>query len=408
MIDSDKFVTNNMVSITNDMSSVWKGYASSELSLSFETALNEMTTVKQQIVSFDSALALLETYKEKERAIKDYEEKISYEETHPSLESTEEYTENGQTKTVTVYVVNQELIDSYRASIAILEQEKLDIKTQILDIFTSITGIEASDSSAADFSIPADELSYEDALELANKFGVPVEYVIGLHLHADYEIGDRLIPEGINPDIIHYAGPNGYPILIDGVEDFGDYYRADAPERGTYFIKTAENNSAVGGGREYNIGGCPITYGEFEGNNTYWTYYGPICQGDVLGMDAAPIQCTSTDLYPCDDGLYRDKDGYIVLAGTPYINQFYDGQKVNFEANGGLEYEEAFVVTPFGLGRFYDHAACKVPDGIYVDFYMNDGYESNNVAQTEAGRKLRENAVSGYESSNLYWQDMIH
>lgn len=409
MMDSDKFVTNNMVSITNDMGTVWNGYASSELCLSFETAINEMNNVKQQIVSFDNALALLETYKEKEILIKDYEDKISYEQEHPSLESTEEYIENGQTKSRTVYVVNQSLIDSYRASITTLEQEKQDIRTQIEGIFASITGVEMDESSSTSFSIPAGELSYDDALVLADKLGVPVEYVIGLHLHADYQIGDRLIPEGINPDIIHYAGPNGYPILIGGVEDFGDRYRADAPERGTYFIKMAENNSVVGAGREYNIGGWPITYGEFEGRNTYWTYYGPICQGDVLGMDAAPIQCTSTDLYPCDDGLYRDKDGYIVLAGTPYINQFYqDGQTVNFEANGGLEYEESFVVTPFGLGRFYDHAACKVPDGIYVDFYMNDGYESNNVAQTEAGRKLRENAVSGYESSNLYWQDMIH
>lgn len=409
MINSDKFVVDNLTSTKSSMEAVWKGYASSELGSSLGQAIDEMSKVKEQIVSFDSALALLDIYKEKDALIRDYQTKIDQEQTYPSLTSTEEYVENGVKKTRTIFVVNQSLIDSYNASIATLEQDKVGIKSQILDILSSITGIDMGESSTSQFTIPENELSYEDALVLADKLGVPVEYIVSLHLHADYQIGDRLIPEGINPDIIHYAGPNGYPILIGGIEDLGDSYRADAEERNTWFMKYASQYSAVGGGREYNIGGWPITYGEFEGNETYWTYYGPICQGDVLGVDAAPIQCTSTDLYPCDDGLYRDKDGYIVLAGNPYKNQFFiDGKTVNYEANGGLEYEDTFVVTPFGLGRYYDNAACQVPNGNYIDFYMNDGYESNNVAQTEAGRKLRESAVEGYESSGLYWQDMIH
>lgn len=265
-----------------------------------------------------------------------------------------------------------------------------------------------NNSFSIDFNIPENELSYDDAVALAEKLQVPVEYIISLHLHEGYEIGDRLIPKGITPDVIHYAGENGFPVLIDGIKKNGDSYKADAPERNTYFNKNAENFSVVNGGSEYNIQGWPITFGETEGKDIYWTYYGPISQGKVLNQDAAPIQCTDTDLFPCDDGHYRDKDGYIVIAGTPYVNQFYDGVHVDYEANGGLDYEDTFVVTPFGLGRFYDHTAIKVQGGIESDFYINDGYESNNIAQTKYGKRLRESAVERYESLNLYWNDMIH
>ena len=53
MINSEKFIADNLISTKSDMESVWKGYASSELCLSLDEAITEVTKVKQQIESFD-------------------------------------------------------------------------------------------------------------------------------------------------------------------------------------------------------------------------------------------------------------------------------------------------------------------------------------------------------------------
>ena len=76
MINSDKFVVDNLTSTKSSMEAVWKGYASSELGSSLGQAIDEMSKVKEQIVSFDSALALLDIYKEKDALIRDYQTKI--------------------------------------------------------------------------------------------------------------------------------------------------------------------------------------------------------------------------------------------------------------------------------------------------------------------------------------------
>ena len=418
MVDSEKFKINSIQSIKKEMETTWSGYASEELCSSLGITIQSIAKIKLQLNNFDGALALLEKYKEKKAEIDVYKGAIEDERANPSLLSTEEYLENGKKKTVTVFVVNQKLIDEYNGKIIILKEEKLAIKTKIETILASITGVELSNASPNGYTIPAGELSYEDALELSIKLCVPVDYIIGLHLHEGYQLGDRLIPEGINPDVIHYAGPNGYPILIDGIKDLGDGYDISAEERGkgNWFRKKAENYSVVGAGREYDIKGWPITFGELEINynyngkvgDVYWTWYGPKSQANILNQEDGSIRCTP-DFYPCDDGFYRDKDGYIVLAGNPYINQFDEiTGKIDFSKNGGLEYEEVFIVTPFGLGRFYDNTEQTVPNGISADLYRNDGHESNTVAQTEAGKRLRETAVADYESLGLYWNDMIH
>ena len=414
MVNSDKFKSNNLTWIKNNMVSTWSGYASDELCTSLGNAITEIEQIKTQINTFDKALSILEKYKKNKIAIANYERLILFEEKNPSLQTTETYIENGFSKTRTVYVVDNNKIKKLQGFRDDLVDENKLLKTEIEGLLASITGVDSNDVS--EISIPKGELSYEDALELANILCVPVDYIIGLHLHEGYQLGDRLIPEGINPDVIHYAGPNGYPILIDGIKYIGDNYTADAKERGTYFIKTKDKFSVVGAGREYDIKGWPITFGELDINynyngkvgDVYWTWYGPKSQANILNEEDGSIRCTP-DFYPCDDGFYRDKDGYIVLAGNPYINQFDEiTGEIDFSKNGGLEYEEVFIVTPFGLGRFYDNTAQTVPNGISADLYRNDGHESNTVAQTEAGKRLRETAVADYESLDLYWNDMIH
>ena len=123
MIKADKLVTDNLVSINGDMNSVWKGSASTELCSSLDSSTDDMNTAIGQIAIYNTALSLLEIYQEKVSQIKDYEALIAYEEANPSLKTTEELLENGKTFSITVYVVNQALIDSYKACIAQLEKE---------------------------------------------------------------------------------------------------------------------------------------------------------------------------------------------------------------------------------------------------------------------------------------------
>ena len=377
-----------MMSVYNlDFNSIWKSQASEKLLTSLDDLMNKMETERSNLTTFANAIKRIDECIE-------IDEKIA--ELNVALSAIDTSTDEGAAAAAAI----QNQINE-------LKQKKEQIKNEVKSAISGFGSASVSNSASVN-NVPANELSYDDAVVLAEKLQVPVDYILGLHLHEGYEIGDRLIPEGITPDVIHYAGPNGYPILIEGIKDLGDKYKADAPERNTYFIKTDEKFSVVNGGSEYNIQGWPITFGETEGRDIYWTYYGPISQGNVLNRDAAPIRCTDTLLYPCDDGHYRDKDGYIVIAGSPYKNQFTNSGEIDYEANGGLDYEDTFVVTPFGLGRFYDNGAIKVEGGIECDFYVNDGYESNNIASTEYGKRLRESAVEQYESLNLYWNEMIH
>ena len=141
MVDSEKFTINSIQSIKKEMETTWSGYASEELCSSLGTTIQSIAKVKLQINSFDSALSLLNQYKEKKSEIAIYKDAIEREEIYPSLTATEEYFENGIKKTRTIFVKNQTLIDECNAKIIKLEEEKLEIKTKIEAILASITGI---------------------------------------------------------------------------------------------------------------------------------------------------------------------------------------------------------------------------------------------------------------------------
>ena len=382
----------------------WKGNAATSFKNGINTNVQSIETVQNAVTQFNQVLDIVQKYTQNQEIIEVLETFIENERANPSKIEVHTYTVNGVEHTEYIKVVDEAKIAAWQSRINKLQEENIELKEKANLICASIGTNNTVTGNTT--QIQKGELSYADAQALAKKLQVPTEYITSLHLHEGYKIGDRLIPDNITPDVIHYAGEHGYPIIIDGIADKGDIYTADAPERNTTFIKTAEKFSVVGGGREYNIQGWPITFNETDGRNVYWTWYGPIAQG--FGGPPAPIQCTATDLYPCDDGHYRDKDGYIVIAGSPYKNQFYDGVHVDFSKNGGMDYEDMFVVTPLGLGRFYDNGAIQVENGIESDFYRNDGYESNTIAKSEYGRRLRESAVEGYESLNLYWNQMIH
>lgn len=377
-----------------NFSSVWSGSASESATASLNKVISDLKEVESQIKTFETILAGVEELKTKKLKIDALESEIA------SINIYRYNSETGQQEVDPDKELLKKTLESERDRII---QEYNELKEQLISSVNSITGAQAVQGSSG-VQTRSGEISYEDAKKVADKLQVPVEYILSLHLHEGYQLGDKIVQDGITPDMIHYAGEHGYPIVIDGINNSGTEYYAEG--RGCKLYKSDATFTIPKGGQEYNITGQPITYSEMEGRNVYWTWYGPICQG--FGGPPAPVQCTQSLLYPCDDGLYRDKDGYIVIAGSPYKNQFYDGVHVNYDAHGGLPEEDLYILTPFGIGKLYDNGGILVQNGIECDFYRNDGYESNNIAQTEYGRRLRSSAVEGYESLNLYWNQMIH
>lgn len=140
-ISNEKFTSTNLTSIKSDMGSIWSGMASTQVSTSFDEAISAVEEVKASITTFDGALDLLEQYKDKETKIANYNNAIEQERTYPSLKSTETYMENGVQKSRTVYVVNQAQINSWLTMIQALEEEKLEIRTQIEAILASIAPV---------------------------------------------------------------------------------------------------------------------------------------------------------------------------------------------------------------------------------------------------------------------------
>lgn len=140
-INNDRFTSNNLTSIKSDMSSIWTGMASSGLCTSFDEAITAVNDIKTSITTFDSALELLDKYKENDRKIDNYNNAIEQEQTYPSLKSSETYMENGVQKTRTIYVVNQAQINSWRTMIDALENENLELRTQIEGLLASIAPV---------------------------------------------------------------------------------------------------------------------------------------------------------------------------------------------------------------------------------------------------------------------------
>lgn len=393
-MSKNEFFVDDLETQKNRLDSTWKGPAASFTSSIFANLLGKLKKAKENLEVFSSVLFDVEELRKKKLEIARLEKEIN---------------------SINIYKVNVITKETEIDHDKLLQKERLEelrekcineyniLKEGIVAKINSLVGGNHTNHSGNMASL-AGEISYDDAQVIAKKLQVPVDYVLSLHLHEGYKLGDKMIRDGITPDMIHYAGEHGFPVLIDGIQDRGSEYWAVG--RGVNLYKSSSSFTTVAPGREYDITGQPITFEEMEGRNVYWTWYGPIVQG--FGGVPTPIQCTASSLYPCDDGLYRDGDGYIVIAGSPYKNQYYDGVHVNYDAHGGLAEEDLYVLTPFGIGKFYDNGAAQIQNGIESDIYRNDGYESNNIASTKYGKRLRASAVEKYESLNLYWRDLVH
>lgn len=154
----------------------------------------------------------------------------------------------------------------------------------------------------------------------------------------------------ITPDMLHYASRNGMPLI-----------------RSSNNLTITESHNTTNIGEEYNFYKMGTAYMDektsqystklYNSKGTYqrkYTYY----------PDSMAYHYNSKSWYICDDGIYRDADGYIICADRHNMGYNENGTVRNvIEINNS---GNAIIVdTPFGPGKVYDFCGAGNID-IYV------------------------------------------
>lgn len=137
-VKSETFSSRNLNSIKSDMESIWSGTASEALCSSLNETILAINDTESYLVSYDSALSLLDTYKRNENVIKEYEKSISYEQNNPSVRNIRTVMVDGESKNETFYTVNHAMISLWTESMNSLINDNVVIKKQIEELLSSI------------------------------------------------------------------------------------------------------------------------------------------------------------------------------------------------------------------------------------------------------------------------------
>lgn len=131
---------------------IWSGTAARSFDLSFGSNISAIDKIYDSINTFNNILAKLSIYKENKKQIAELEKRISQEIQNPSLCTTESYIENGVTKTVVKYVVDQELIDRLQKQINLLLEENEQLKSGMITSCNSIASLNVKPKNNSDIS----------------------------------------------------------------------------------------------------------------------------------------------------------------------------------------------------------------------------------------------------------------
>lgn len=309
--------------------SVWSGSSADTFCASLDGALASLKTIEASLNSFKEALDMLDQYKANKERIEELEVLIA---------GINEYDYNPKTGAYDLYNAEQaKLKTTYQSELTNLKEENRRLKESINSIISSITSVQLESVATASAT---GSLSNEAIAELARELDVTVDYIMGLNLPEGYTLGGSLLPSGTTPNQYSYVGSHGYPVLASG---FPTKAGADGGRQ-------ANGRPAMIAGQEFNFRreGC---FYEGEFNSLHYTWYSTMTQG---------VHKNAGQWYICDDGFYRDKDGYIVVAKKGFNNNINDPA------------QEIVVATPFGLGKVHD--ACGMDN--WVDLYVFDGYPS--------------------------------
>lgn len=146
----------------------------------------------------------------------------------------------------------------------------------------------------------------------------------------------------VTPDMLHYASRNGMPLI-----------------RSDNNLTITESHNTTNIGEEYNFYKMGTAYMDetsspysselYESTGSYerkYSYYPD-------GMTGAHFN--SKNWYICDDGFYRDADGYIVCADRYNMGYNENGSERNVHQIIEDGSDKAIIVdTPFGPGKVYD------------------------------------------------------
>ena len=157
----------------------------------------------------------------------------------------------------------------------------------------------------------------------------------------------------ITPDMLHYASRNGLPLIRENVSEYNlQLYGTDPPTEA---------------GEEYNFYKMGIAYGD-EKTSQYsselYSSTGSYQRKYSYYPDSMTYHYNSKSWYICDDGIYRDADGYIICADRYNMGRSEKGgtRDVIEINNSG---DAIIVDTPFGAGKVYDYCGAGNID-IYV------------------------------------------
>ena len=131
----------DLSSLKSEIASIWTGNAANSYSNQYNTILDSLTQVTNQIDIFNVAVDKLEIYKINKQRIEELEGLIANEKAHPSKRTTETVTTLGITHTKTVYVVDEAKIATWQAEINELTEKNLVLRNEINAIISSITGV---------------------------------------------------------------------------------------------------------------------------------------------------------------------------------------------------------------------------------------------------------------------------
>ena len=158
----------------------------------------------------------------------------------------------------------------------------------------------------------------------------------------------------ITPDMLHYASRNGLPLIRENISE--------------YNLQLYGTNPPTEAGEEYNFYKMGVVRGDEKTSQYSSELYnstGSYQRKYTWYPDSMAYHYNSKNWYICDDGIYRDADGYIICA---------DQNNLGYNANGSqrfvkqiIDSGDALIVdTPFGPGKVYDKCGIKENIDIYV------------------------------------------
>ena len=133
-----KLINSNLSNIKSSLNSIWDSSFSSVFNISFDDIIIEIDSIYQFLNTFNSALEKLEIYKDNEKVISNYRVSILNENSHPSLQKRETYTENNESKTLIKYIPNSGLIETWEIEISKLIKNNADLKAEIISLLATI------------------------------------------------------------------------------------------------------------------------------------------------------------------------------------------------------------------------------------------------------------------------------